>query len=332
MQESKAFEIVRTSLSNGRLPHAYLVVGAPRGAGRDFARRVCALLLCEDRGRAPCGACDACDRVARDAHPDVLVVEPEKKSRVIGIEPMRETFLPWAAEKSFSGGWKAGLILFADRLRPEAANAFLKTLEEPPEDTLFLLVTDQPDALLPTVVSRCQRIDLTSGRTPPPEPWRSRVAQAMSEHSNASALRVMATSARLHDLFVEIHGMAEDQVLEEVRLAAEADPNGAGPPDNDVLKALVGAKEKELRRAIYVAIQDWYRDVLVLSSLREAGSDAEPELCYPEFRDVLRERARLIPPRLALRYVDFAKDMQVHVEDRNMADTFVFPHWLTWMH
>ena len=343
MQENEAFEIVRRSFRAGRLPHAYLVVGAPRGASGAFARRVSALLLCEKGpAAAPCGACDACGRVERGAHPDVFAIEPEKKSRVVPIETMREQFLPWAAQKSFAGGWKVGVVLFADRLRVEAANAFLKTLEEPPEDTLFLLVTDQPDSLLPTILSRCQRLDLAAGRIPPAEPWRTRVAEALAEHSNASQLRVMATAMRLHALFEEIHDLAESDVRADVRAAQEADPTGYAPPDKETLEALVKAKEKELRLAVHGAVQDWYRDLLVLSSLFASSSSAASAastastvstvpLFFPEFRAALEERARGVAPPVALRYVDFAREMQAHIEDKFMNDVFVFSHWLTWM-
>ena len=73
---------------------------------------------------------------------------------------MRERIVEPMATTSFSGGWKVGVIYGADRLRAESANAFLKSLEEPPPKTMYLLLTDQPDAILPTIVSRTQRIDL----------------------------------------------------------------------------------------------------------------------------------------------------------------------------
>ena len=135
---------------------------------------------------------------------------------------------------------------------------------------------------------------------------------------------------RLHAVFEEIRGLAEDDVRSEVRAASEADPAGYVPPDKDTFDALVRTKEKELRLAVYVAVQDWYRDLLVLSSLPPGAPD--PALFFPEFRAVLAERARRVPARLARRYVDLAEEIRTHIEVRNMADTFVFPHFLTWMH
>ena len=334
MTTDAAFDIVRRSLANGRLPHAYLLCGEPRGAGLALADRICSLLLCERPGAAPCGACKACRSVVSGTHPDVLSVEPEKKSRIISMAAMTETFLPWAAKMSYLGGWKIGRVFFADRLNESSANAILKTLEEPPHSTLFLLVTDKPEALLPTIVSRCHRLDLSTGRVAPAEPWRSRVGDILARHSNASMLRVMATSARLHGLFEEIKAVAEAQVSEKLKERREADPNAA-LVDGDVEKALVSVREKELRGAVYTALQDWYRDLLVLATLRETGAAAAgagaPPLCFPERRAELEARAARTPSRLAQRYVEFAGKIQQQIEARFIADTVVFPHWLAWM-
>lgn len=338
MTTDAAFDIVRRSLANGRLPHAYLLCGDPRGAGSDLAGRVCSLLLCDRRAdapdAAPCLACKSCRSVASGTHPDVLTVEPEKKSRVISMAAVTESFLPWAAKMSYLGGWKIGRILFADRLNESSANAILKTLEEPPDRTLFLLATDKPEALLPTIVSRCHRLDLSVGRVPPAEPWRSRVGEILARHANSSMLRVMATAARLHALFEEIKGLAEEQVSERLKSQREADPNAAFV-DGEVEKALVSVREKELRDAVYRSIQDWYRDLLVVASLRETGAAAaggpEPPLCFPEHRAALAAKAARTPVRLAQRYVEFAGKIQQQIEVRFIADTVVFPHWLAWM-
>ena len=334
MTTDAAFDIVRRSLANGRLPHAYLVVGEPRGAGLELARRIGSLLLCE-RGAgaadAPCGSCKSCRLVAKGAHPDVLAIEPEKKSRIISMDAMREAFLPWASKMSYLGGWKIGEIFFADRLNESSANAILKTLEEPPPSTLFLLVTDKPEALLPTIVSRCHRLDLSVGRVPPAEPWRTRTGEILAKHSNASMLRVMATSSRLHALFEEIKVLAEEQVSAALAARRGDDPN-APVVDADAEKALVSAREKELRGAVYDALEDWYRDLAVLAALRESGAAADgAALRFPEFRGALAARAARTPARLAQRYVEFAGRIRQQIEVRFIADSVVFPHWLAWM-
>ena len=86
------------------------------------------------------------------------MIEPEKKSRVIAVDAVR-ALNHRIQTSSFAGGWKVAVIKYADRLNDQAANAFLKTLEEPPARTLLLLLTDAPQSLLPTVVSRCPAAD-----------------------------------------------------------------------------------------------------------------------------------------------------------------------------
>lgn len=341
MQSSAAFDIVRAGWRSGRLAHSYLVVGNPRTEGGTFARRVASMMLCEeDPQHAPCGSCSACRRVESGAHPDVLVIEPEKASRRIlvgAIRPdadnppgSRRFFLEWANQKSFEGGWKIGIMLFADRLNEQAANIILKTLEEPPENTCFLLVTDRPDEMLPTIISRCQRLDLASGRTPPAEPWRSRVASILSEHSPRSVLRTAATASRLAAVFDEIKTLAEEENEAEIRARSSADPDHWSAPSKDDLKAMVKNREKEKRAAVYQAMQDWYRDIVALSAMPPGSQD--PPLFFPEFRDALAERAANVSFRVASRLPEFVQEMRSRIEDRNINKyDFVFSHWLAWM-
>lgn len=334
MTPSSAFDLVRNAFRNDRLPHAYCVVGDPRGSALSLANRVAAMLLCEKGPEeAPCGACDACGRAARGVHPDVFTIGPALKSRVIGIDAMREKFLPWVSEKSFSGGWKIGVVQFADRLRTEAANAILKTLEEPPENTLFLLLADNPDALLPTIISRCQKIDLSQGRRPPEEPWRTLVGDVLAAHSQESALRVAATAARLDAIFARINEEAEAETEAELEARKEADPEAWSAPDSDARKALVSVKEKERRRAVYQALQEWYRDMLAAAALAEAGEDrpVRSSLCFPERRDEIVAKAAGLPVRLALRFVDAVQKIASQIEDRNLPPRHVFLQAFTYL-
>src|SRR5262245_16504485 len=102
-----------------------------------------------------CGACSSCTRIARETHPDVLVVEPGDNGN-IKIEQVRDV-VDRAGYRPFEGRRRVVIIDEADALMPQAQNALLKTLEEPPSSSVFLLITSRPDALLPTVLSRCPR-------------------------------------------------------------------------------------------------------------------------------------------------------------------------------
>lgn len=145
-------------LSEKRVPHALLFSG-PQGVGKKKAAlATAAAFLCLDpKGGLACGACDSCKALAAGTHPDFFAVLPEtsgKAARSVKIEQIREMRGAVARTPKFSTR-RAVLLDDAETMNDAAANALLKTLEEPPGDTLFLLVTGARQALLPTIVSRC---------------------------------------------------------------------------------------------------------------------------------------------------------------------------------
>jgi DNA polymerase III subunit delta' len=148
---------LRAAHSRGRLPPALLIHEAPGAGGDWLALWIARLALCERSADAPCGSCVACRRVAARGHPDLLWVQPAQDSRQIRIEQVRDLAAELALT-SHGGGYKVGIITPADALNRFAANALLKTLEEPPARTLLMLVATQPSRLPPTILSRCQRL------------------------------------------------------------------------------------------------------------------------------------------------------------------------------
>ena len=148
--------VARLRRAAERPSHAYLLAG-PRGSGvLEAARCFAAALVCPDGG---CGACNACRRARSARHPDVIEIEPAGTFVVVDQveEMMKEAFTsPFEAER------KVIIVTEADRMNEPAANKLLKTLEEPPARTHFLLLSEAPDELLPTVRSRCQRIDFAA--------------------------------------------------------------------------------------------------------------------------------------------------------------------------
>lgn len=149
MDVDAAYSLISCAIDAGRAAHGYLVVGDVRGNAAELVRRILLKLFPDEAAQVESGS-----------HPDVATLEPEGKSRVITVDAMRERIVEPMSATAFSGGWKAGVVVGADRMRTEAANAFLKSLEEPTPQTIYLLLTDQPDAILPTIVSRTQRVDL----------------------------------------------------------------------------------------------------------------------------------------------------------------------------
>jgi len=142
---------------SGRLPHALLIHEAPGAGGDWLAHWAARLALCERFAEAPCGECRPCRRALAWQHPDLTLVTPLEDSRQIRIEQLRDLAAELALT-SHAGGYKVGVLTPADSMNRFAANALLKTLEEPPARTLLVLVASQPSRLPPTVLSRCQRL------------------------------------------------------------------------------------------------------------------------------------------------------------------------------
>lgn len=150
--QKDAIETILASLASGGQSHAWLFVG-PKGVGKwTTAKVMAAFLNCEDGG---CGDCSACKKILRDIHPDVFLIEPE--GNFILIEQV-EALLHSVSLKNFEGKTKVIVIDEADKMTAEAANALLKTLEEPPSDVVFILVSANLEGVLPTIISRCRLV------------------------------------------------------------------------------------------------------------------------------------------------------------------------------
>jgi len=141
----------------GHMSHALLIHESPGSGGEWLARWIAQLMLCSQPTPEPCGRCVNCQRVLNNQHPDLLLVQPLEESRQLRIEQVRELSEELALT-SHQGGYKVGLLMPADSLNRFAANALLKTLEEPAPGTLLLLVAVEPSRLPATILSRCQRI------------------------------------------------------------------------------------------------------------------------------------------------------------------------------
>ena len=143
---------LRAQLAEGKLSQSYVFSG---GGCEEQAIALAAALCClhpEAEG-APCGSCQACRNIENGVYPDLRVFDPEGASH--RVEQMRE-LVELASLTPISGTRKVFIIRKAERMSDEGANTLLKLLEEPEEDTVLILLTEAPDALLPTITSRCQ--------------------------------------------------------------------------------------------------------------------------------------------------------------------------------
>ncbi|MDO4537675.1 MAG: DNA polymerase III subunit delta' C-terminal domain-containing protein [Coriobacteriales bacterium] len=146
-------DFLAAALLEGRLSHAYLFLGAPGAGMQEMADALAQCIVCPNGGD---GTCDECVRVAHHTHPDVIHLSPAGVSGYL-VDQVRE-LVESVSLTPVRANSKVYILDSADRLRGQAANALLKTIEEPPPGVLFILIARTADAMLPTIVSRCQQV------------------------------------------------------------------------------------------------------------------------------------------------------------------------------
>jgi len=280
----------------GRLPHALLLSG-PAGLGKGlFARGLARALLCErpDAGGEACGQCRSCRLFRAGSHPDYSVVQPEEDGRIIQVDQIRAlcAFLGYTAQY---GGYKIALLEPADRLNVNAANSLLKTLEEPPGNSLLLLVTAQPARLPATVRSRCQKIGFDPPAMVAAVPWLAARVQPGIEPETLLEVAGGAPLAALAQADSERwHRRRELFERYEQVLAGRADP----------IRAAESWTRGDLAENLRWLI-GWHTDLIRLKMNSEP-----PRLSNPDLRPALQRWADQQTPRALFERLDAA--VQLH--------------------
>ena len=162
--QPQGVELLQRSLERGRLAHAYLFTGHDLGELEDLARTLAKALNClhpiKRNGTAVdcCEQCLPCQKISHGNHADVHWARPESKTRVVTVDQIRE-LMREIQLKPTEAEYKVAIVVAADRLNEKAANAFLKTLEEPPPKSILILLTTEPQRILETILSRCLRLN-----------------------------------------------------------------------------------------------------------------------------------------------------------------------------
>ena len=148
---------IKNAVQEGKAGHAYLFCG-PRGTGKtSMARLLARAVNCEDKEHAPCGKCENCLAAIEGTHPDIIEINAANETHVEDVRDLIER----ARLSPMMGKHKVYIVDEVHQLSSSAASALLKTLEEPPEHVIFILATTDPQKLLPTIISRCQRFDFS---------------------------------------------------------------------------------------------------------------------------------------------------------------------------
>ena len=161
--QDRVVGLLRGAIARDRVPHAYLFSGPVGAPMMDTAQALaCALNCMTERGEG-CGECEACAKIIAGIHPDVVTLVREGAAQIVPIENVRNQVIARLGLPPHEAAVRVFIIEEATALAPPAANALLKTLEEPPARTVFVLCTTAPEQLLPTIRSRCQRIRFSAG-------------------------------------------------------------------------------------------------------------------------------------------------------------------------
>lgn len=147
-------EHIQNAIASNKVSHAYIINGE-RNAGKEFIARIFAMTLqCEKGGTEPCNECHSCKQALSHNQPDIVYISHEKPN-TIGVEDIRVQINNDIGIKPYSSPRKIYIMNEGEKMTPQAQNALLKTLEEPPEYAVILILTDNVEALLPTIISRC---------------------------------------------------------------------------------------------------------------------------------------------------------------------------------
>jgi DNA polymerase-3 subunit delta' len=311
-QQARAL-LERAALA-GQVSHAYLLTGPEQIGKTTLALAFVKLLQCTGRTAddpEACGTCAACRKIEHGNHPDVAVVEPPDGKVWLPVESVRE--VQRAANLApYEGRWRAFLLPRAERMRAEAVNALLKTLEEPPPGVVLLLTSAEPELLLPTLTSRCQLVPLhpispVEIATALMERWGAAPGEAEALAGLAGGRLGWAVEAHRHPERRE----RRDALLQQIVALASA--------TRDARLRLVAslAGDAEAARATLEAWTLWWRDVLLAAvgasdltssgAIRAAaerlGRAIGPEQAEAFLRRLLATRQQLdqnANPRLAL--------------------------------
>lgn len=291
----RALGDLQRSLDGGRLAHAYLVIGSPRREAAELADAVIHLLV----GRAG-------TTTTGRGHPDVLWVEPRSKLRTIKVDDIR-ALNHRMQTTAFAGGWKIGVIAAADRMPVEAANAFLKTLEEPPPRSLLLLLSDAPEGILPTIRSRAQILHVSGAQGIEAGDWQEPLLDVLRAGAPRNALQALQRAALINELIQQEKKRISDHLKQG---GADAETGAAEEEVEDqVLAARIVARTLEAQADMMRVLLFWHRDLLFCTL------NLEPALLhFPEEEETLRAQAADLSPGKALQTVQMQQQAMVRMQ------------------
>ena len=259
-------EHLRGALSTGKVSHAYIINGE-RSSGKEFIARIFAMALqCEKGEVEPCGECHSCKQALSKNQPDIIYVSHEKPG-TIGVEDIRTQINADISVKPYSSPRKIYIMNEGELMTVQAQNALLKTLEEPPEYAVILILTTQIEALLPTILSRCVVLNMKP------------VSDALVKKYLMEELAVPDYKANICVAFArgnigKAKLLASSEEFEKVKDEALTLVKYINDMEiNEIVKAITKIKEYKFDVNDYLDILSvWYRDVLLFKATKDVNS------------------------------------------------------------
>ena len=272
---------ISSAVENNRVSHAYILNGE-RGSGKKMLANLFAMtLLCETGDNEPCGKCHSCKQAESGNHPDIIRVTHEKPNS-ISVDDIRTQVNNTVDIKPYQGPYKVYIIPQADMMTPQAQNAILKTIEEPPSYAVFLLLTENAETLLPTINSRCVMLKLRNikdtlikkylmEKMQIPD-YKADVCTAFAQGNMGRAI-MLANS----DHFNEIR----EEAVQLLKHISEMELN-------EIVAAVKNISVYKLEITDYLdIIMIWYRDVLLYKATKEID-----KVVFKDQLQSIKEQAR----------------------------------------
>ncbi|MBD5503337.1 MAG: DNA polymerase III subunit [Lachnospiraceae bacterium] len=259
-------EHLQNAIATNKVSHAYIINGE-RSSGKEFIARVFAMALqCEKSGVEPCGECHSCKQALSNNQPDIVYVSHEKPN-TIGVEDIRSQINGDIGIKPYSSPRKIYIMNEGEKMTVQAQNALLKTLEEPPEYAVILILTTHVEALLPTILSRCVVLNMK----PVPDmlvkkylmeelavpDYKANICVAFAR-GNIGKAKLLASSEEFEKV--------KDEAITLVKYINDMEVN-------EIVKAIKKITEYKFDVNDYLDILSaWYRDVLLFKATKDVNS------------------------------------------------------------
>ena len=259
-------EHIQNAITSNKVSHAYIINGE-RNAGKEFIARIFAMTLqCEKGGIEPCNECHSCKQALSHNQPDIVYISHEKPNS-IGVEDIRGQINNDIGIKPYSSPRKSYIMNEGEKMTPQAQNALLKTLEEPPEYAVIFILTDNVEALLPTIISRCVVLNMKPVSD-------NLVKKYLMEELGVPDYKANICVAFARGNIGKAKLLASSEEFEKVKDEAITLVKYINDMEiNEIVKAIKKIMEYKLDVNDYLDILTvWYRDVLLFKATKDMNS------------------------------------------------------------